>query len=158
MRFKCVLKYLAVLVLPIWLLDGCLNRDPLIYIDKKYRLIGAWPGDLNLQELPVGRLHIQDVQDFRMNGTVLTGKCSKGYFIVERATAEQSIYSRIDERDAVLRTKFSTSASDLNELPITAYLRGNFFFPYNLIYYVGATVCIAVYCRKRRGMNPTSPG
>ena len=38
------LKLLAIFVLPVLLLDGCINRDPLYYLDSKGQLGATWAG------------------------------------------------------------------------------------------------------------------
>ena len=150
-HWKLAFKYLMFLVFPIWLLDGCLNRDPLFYVDKKYRLIGvAWGQPLQLQIKPVQvevtQPSIDDVKDFRMTDRVLTGKCMNGHFIVNRTSDDRSFYATPEERDSVLKSRFGISQGDLKPLPATAEMRGNFFFPYNLIFYFTTIALISLYC------------
>ncbi len=150
-RWGTAFKYLMFLVFPVWLLDGCLNRDPNLYVDEKYRLIAiAWGEPLTLRVRPlsleVSKPRMDDVKEFRMGERVLTGQSTNGYFVVDRTSDMRSFYATAADRDASLVSQFGTARGDLKPLPVTAGMRGNFFFPYNLLFYGGAILCIFVYC------------
>src|SRR5690606_33155762 len=104
------------------------------------------------------RFQLHEVSDFLMNEAVFTGISERGYFIVPRADPKPSIFDSQSDRDTALRRNFGLTIDDLHPRPWYAGLRGNGFFPYNLIYYGLATVAAGVYVAGRRQHQKTEPG
>ncbi|MCB1098586.1 MAG: hypothetical protein KDN22_23640 [Verrucomicrobiae bacterium] len=157
-----LLKLLGIFVLPVWLLDGCLHRDPLYYLDEKSQLIAPWPSaplSFDFHDRAGARsgyYQIHDVTEFLMNGSVFTGKTGEEYFVVRRSDGNRTLFATAADRDATLAASYSTKVADLKGIPWHSALRANFFYPYNLIYYLGATCIIAFICLRRRGRVPES--
>lgn len=158
---KEYLKLWATLIIPVWFFDGCANRDPTYQLDENTQLIAiasSEPLSLDYRD-PSGDVWFQvhEVNDFLMNETVFTGASERGYFIVPRTDPEPLIFDSQSARDAALQSDFGLTTEDLHPRPWHAGLRGNSFFPYNLIYYGLATAGAGVYVVGRRRQKKTEP-
>ena len=151
-RMKRFLKLMAVFVYPVFAFDSCSNRDPTYYLDDTSQLIAAWSNDpLTLDyrnESEPGGLSSQlhDIGDFRMNEKVFTGKTGERFFIVQRTSGATTFFTTESERDVALSRDEALLIGDLRQKPWYSGIRGNAFFPYNLIYYFGAMGVIACIC------------
>ena len=151
---KEFLKLLAVLVLPVWLLDGCINRDPLYYLDSKSQLGASWPGGplyfdyrdrTSLQNYAQG-YQLDNITEFLMDDSVFTGMTGNQYFIIRRADGYKVLFDTKAERDAVLAKDYSVNISNLHEKPWYSEIQAGAFFPYDLLYYGSVTILSALYC------------
>lgn len=146
-----ILKLLAVFVLPVFLFDGCLNRDPAFCLDDKTRLIAPWqtaPLTLSYRSgdsISESRFQLHEISEFMMTGAVFTGKTGGDYFIVRSSDGLKRIFANVAERDRALKSEFALELSELHSVPWHAGMRANYFFPYNLIYYAMTTVLCVVY-------------
>ena len=159
---KRFLKLWATLIIPVWFFDACANNDPTYRLDENTQLIAispASPLSLDYRDSSGQVLfQLDEVSEFLMNETVLTGISERGYFIVPRADPRPSIFDSQSDRDTALRRDFGLTIDDLHPRPWYAGLRGNGFFPFNLIYYALATVGAGVYVLSRRQHPKTEPG
>lgn len=158
------LKLLAVYVLPVFLFDGCFNRDPAFYLDDRTELIAPWqnaPLTLSYRSDagPSGdSFQLRDVTEFLMVGSVFTGKTGEDYFMVRSSDGVKQIFSSIAKRDHVLKSQFALEVSELRPEPWYAGMRANHFYPYNLIYYVVATgLCLVCWITTRQGTGNRLP-
>lgn len=148
----CFLKLFALLVLPVWMLDGCLHRDPLFYLDEKSQLIAPWSSaplsfSYRDRERPNSEWYqLHEVTSFLIGDSVFTGKTGNQFFIVRRADGHYDLYSTEAERDGALSRTYSTTISKTKPLPWWSRHRANLFFPYNLLYYFGTTALILIFC------------
>lgn len=158
-----MLKLLAVYVLPVFLFDGCLNRDPAFYLDDKSRLIAPWqtaPLTLNYRngEVDGNRFQLRDVTEFLMAGSVFTGKTVDDYFIVRSSDGLKRVFHSVAERDAALKSEFALEISKMESVPWYAGMKANHLYPYNLIYYAVATgLCLLYWITTRRGAGSRFP-
>ena len=155
MRFPCLARLLLILLLPVWLFDALLNRDPNLYIDQHYHLIAPWPGApyyLNYyrsrsnSERIIRPKQLQDIKDIRFGERVITGRTENNFFIVDRSTNIQNIFSNQEDRNTALVNSYSTTISDLHTLDWTAEMKGNVLDPYNLVYYLLTLAGVAAIC------------
>ena len=141
-------KLLAVFLLPPFLLDSCINRDPLYYLDENSKLLAPWPGaplsfQYSTKEEGSGNWYqLGNVEDFLMNDSLFIGKCNSGYFIVQRAGGQQSLFDKLEDRDRVLEIDYKTNVADLAPKPWNSRIVAILFFPINLIYYLFAVAII----------------
>ena len=163
---KRFLLLLAIFVLPVWLFDGCANRDPNYYLDESSRLIAPWstaPLTLEIQVRSGSgseRVQLPDISEFRMAEPVFTGKTGEDFFLVSRPEGEVVRFATEENRDAALRRDFAITPEALHPKPWYSGIRANLFFPYHLIYYACATGMIAFLCfsRHRKRPNPEREG
>lgn len=155
------LKLLAIFVLPVWLFDGCVNRDPTFHLDAKSRLIAPWPTapltfDYRDRENPNSeRYQLHDITDFLIGDSVFTGKTGNDFFIVRRSDGHRHLFATESERNAALSRDYSTRISELHPKPWYSAIQANIFFPYNLIYYFGAGTIIVIVCISKCLGRPT---
>ncbi|WP_038167142.1 hypothetical protein [Verrucomicrobium sp. BvORR106] len=152
------LKLLAVYVLPVFLFDGCFNRDPAFYLDDKTELIAPWqsaPLTLSYRNDSAASgnsFQLRDVTEFLMAGSVFTGKTGEDYFIVRSSDGVKLVFSSIAKRDHALKSQFALEVSQMHPEPWYAGMRANHFYPYNLIYYaMAAVMCFGyvIFTRRR---------
>jgi hypothetical protein len=158
---KRFLKQMAIFVLPVWLFDGCANRDPGYYLDDTSSLGAPWSTapltfEFRDRENPDSDWYqLHDVTDFLMNDSLFTGRTAEEYFIVHRPEGDKYFFRTQGERDAALKRDFSTSVGELRQKPWYSGIRANVFFPWNLLYYVVVTGIIAFVCVLGRRTQPT---
>lgn len=159
-----ILKLWAVYVLPVFLFDGCLNRDPSFYLDDKTRLIAPWqtaPLTLSYRNdaVPSGNsFQLRDITEFSMAGAVFTGKAGNDYFIVRSSDGLKWIFSNLAERDLALKSEFALEVSEMESVPWYAGMRANSLYPYNLIYYaVAMALCFGYWFMTRQGTGGRFP-
>lgn len=156
------LKLLAIFVLPVFLFDGCLNRDPSLYLDANSKLIAPWvnaPLSLNFRNrgLPdTPHFQIPDVTEFLMSGSIFTGKTADDYFVVRSSDGFKQIFPTAAERDRALKNLFSLNLSDMHPMPWYSGVKGNLLYPYNCIYYAFVTALIVMFTLRSqpRGNSP----
>src|SRR5262245_41195148 len=137
------LKLLAAFILPLWLFEGCVDRDPTFYLDSKSELAAiAATEPLYFQYRDRARPYsesyqLNNITDFLMDESVFTGMTGNQYFIVRRANGDKMLFDTKAERDFALAQHYSTNISKLHEKPWYSGVQATVFFPYNLIYYGG---------------------
>ena len=153
---KRFFRLLIIFVLPVWMFDGCVNRDPNYYLDEKSSLgAGSSRSPLTFEfrdrdDPSTEPFQLHDVRDFLMGDSVFTGRSEGNYFfIVQRADGKNNFFATEAGRDAALVRDFSTSINNLRPKPWYSGIRANALFPFNLMYYLGATVFIVVVCSYR---------
>ena len=163
MTFRWIIFRALVLILPIWLLDSCANRDPNFQIDEQHRLsavsvysplqLSSSGFDQESRRI-TWRWTIDNVKYFKLSDRVMTGLTDTQYFIVDRPTDEPFFYATPQDRDRALILQFGSDISTLKPLPWYTGLRSNLFYPYNLIYYglviAGTTVTGLLRARLQR--------
>ena len=149
---KCFLKLMAIFVLPVWLFDGCANRDPSYYLDETSSLIAPWSTapltfDYRDRTNPdAERYQLHDVTEFLISDALFTGRTEGQFFIVRRPSGSKELFATQAERDSALKQDFSTSVSELRGKPWYSGIQANVFYPWNLFYYIAATGVIAFVC------------
>ena len=147
-------------VLPVHLLDGCVNRDPYLKIDDRYTLsaiCGGCPKSLSYQlpqkeyeklneikDLEIrlnarveSRWYLDEVREFALSDRVLTGLSENRLFLVDRQVAQPQFFPTRQARNQALREVHGIDPDkDLHPPSQWMWLRSRFFFPWVEIYYL----------------------
>lgn len=147
------------MVPPFWF-DSCMNRDPCYYVAPHYKLVAISPrAPRDLLFRPNSRMSkeeeflLQNVSEFLISEQVFIGKTENEYFVVDRKTNTYDIYDTKNQRNELLRKKYNLKETELKRVPWYARLRGNCFFPFNYIYYLGVIFIVLLKLGIERNKN-----
>lgn len=169
-----ILWRLIVWILPMNLLDGCLNRDPYLKIDDQFTLsaiCGSCPKwlvndnrshkwDWNNPEnnpfktfeefLEATHWTLEDVTQYKLSDEVIIGDSPEGRFIADRKTGKLQLYSSQSERDYILRQEYALDPEkDIHPPSGWMWTRSRFLWPWFLSYYIGCLVVIPFHTIRR---------
>lgn len=154
-------------ILPVYLLDGCSNRDPYLKIDHRFTVFaicGSCPKSLINNDRTVrwdwfdpknnsfktyeefeaaARWELEDISDLKLSDSVIIGGYPLGYFIADRKTGKLRRYVSKDERDLVLKREYGLDAAkDIHPPGGWLQIQSRFLWQWFLSYYIGCLLLI----------------
>lgn len=164
-----VLWRIIVWILPMNLLDGCLNRDPYLKIDHRFSIsaiCGSCPKhlinrdrtrkwDWNKPENNSFKTYeefeattnwtLEDITQFKLSEEVIIGRSPEGCFIADRRTGKLRLYQIQAGRDQVLRQEYGVDPErDVHPPSQWMWTRSRFLWPWFLSYYIGCLLWIVI--------------
>jgi hypothetical protein len=175
-----IAKRVLAWIFPVFLFDGCLNRDPYLKVDKRFSIMAICSGcpmhllyrdssihwsretveELSDEErtkafeayLKKQSWHLDDITDYKLSDVAIIGGSPKGYFIADRHSGVLRLFPTINERDQVLRVDYrlDSLASFAPPSAIT-WMKSNWLWPWVHLYYATCFVFVPLACHPRRG-------
>lgn len=162
---------LMVWVFPVFLFDGCLNKDPFLWVDERFYIGAAWPGAPVYLNYTNGSLkrseevapeksdrermkayetfqkkrhwQLYDISQFSFSDKAIIGNSPKGWFIADRSSGELNLFPSANERDLVVRNVYHLDPLQSFGRPsCLMQLRSNFLWPWVHLYYAACLVLI----------------
>jgi len=158
---------LLIWIIPMNLLDGCLNRDPYLKIDHRFSILaicGSCPlnlinrdksqkWDWNDQENNPFKTfeefeaatdwRLESVTQIKLSDEVIIGDSPKGSFIADRKTGKLNLLQSQSARDYVLKHDYSLDLdNDIHPPTEWMWIRSRLFWPWFLSYYIGCLLLL----------------
>jgi hypothetical protein len=165
-----ILLRIIVWILPLNLLDGCLNRDPYLKIDDRFcifAICGSCPQSLILRDrsakwdwnvsgndsvegfddfLATTNWTLENVTHYKLSDAVIIGDSSEGSFIADRKTGRLRLYPSLAKRDVVLRQEYGLDPDkDIHPPSEWLWTKSRFLWPWFLSYYIGCLLVLPLY-------------
>jgi len=166
-----ITKRLLAWIFPVFLFDGCLNRDPYLKIDDHY-IIGAncsgcplslnyrnssikWDeesaGDMSREEWDRAfeayrkrqLWHLDDITDYMLSDAAIIGRSPKGWFIADQRSGDLRLFESSAQRDEALRKAYHLD--DLNSFVRPSALmqmKSNGLWPWVHLYYAACFILV----------------
>lgn len=160
-------------VFPVFLLDGCFNRDPFLKVNDHFYIGASWPGapiyldytnwSLKGSEEAAEEMYgeertkafesfrkkkhwqLDDITQFSLSETVIIGNSPKGWFIADLASGELKLFSSISGRDQVLRDIYHLDPVHSFGPPSwLMQVKSNFLWPWVHLYYAACLVLVTL--------------
>ncbi len=146
-----ILRRLFVWIFPMFVFDGCLNRDPHLEIDEHFT-IGAISGGSPLylsyrnrsaRMSSLWRWELGAIADYKLADAAIIGSSPKGYFIADRHTGALKLFPSSKERDQVLRDEYQADPVNTFAPPsLLMWMKSRFLWPWIYLYYVACLLFI----------------
>lgn len=156
-------KHACIWFVPVFLLYGCLNRDPYLRIGEYFKICSisdAVPLDLayhrpvvvtptmTMEEWEAATAKsswsIRQLRDYRWNDTAIIGVTEKGPFIADRVTGQLSLYATVEARDEALRSTYGTPPSAYLPPSELDWMKSDAGWPYFHLYFLGCLIAIPI--------------
>lgn len=181
-----IVKWVLAWIFPVFLFDGCLNRDPHLKVDEHFTIGASWPGapmyldysnasekspeeaademsqDERLKALQEhqSRQHWQlsGIADFGLSETVISGNSPKGWFIADRSSGLLRLFPSSDERDRALQVEHHLDWPGSFAPPsMLMRMRSNWLWPWVHLYYSACFILIPAWMLAMHRRNTESP-
>lgn len=158
-------------VFPVFLFDGCLNRDPFLRVDDHFYIGAAWYGspiyldytNVSLKGSDESAAGVSDeesmkayetfkkkrhwqldgITQFSLSETAIIGNSPKGWFIADLVSGELKLFPSLSERDLVLHNVYHLDPLHSFGRPSwLMQLKSNFLWPWVHLYYAACLVLV----------------